>query len=109
EKVFYIPSLAVLIQHRSFRIITDLCGSDLMDDLAPRLNSPALVFARLLYDYTAHGLDNFLKGSLHVPGLQDFVLAPFEMKAQNGDAPLINDVRIDFAVAIIVWNHFTAA
>src|SRR5580704_5624106 len=31
------------------------------------------------------------------------------MKTENGDAPSIDDIRIDFAVAIRVGNHFAAS
>ena len=31
------------------------------------------------------------------------------MKFQDGNAPGVHDVRIDFAVAVFVRNHFAAA
>ena len=46
---------------------------------------------------------------LHVLGLQDLVLAPLEVEAQHRNAPLIDHVRIDLAVAVLVGNHLAAA
>jgi hypothetical protein len=36
------------------------------------------------------------------------VFAPGEMKAQHGDAPLVDDVRINLAVAQLVRDHLAA-
>src|SRR5262249_53329525 len=60
-------------------------------------------------DFAAHGGDDLLERLLHVARLADFVFAPLEVEAQHGDAPLIDDVGVDLAVAVFVGYHFAAA
>ncbi|UCF19204.1 MAG: DMT family transporter, partial [Gemmatimonadota bacterium] len=57
----------------------------------------------------AHGLDDLGEGSLHVAGLLPLVIRPLEMKLQYGNAPLIDHVGIDLAIAGVVGNHLAAA
>src|SRR5439155_16863305 len=40
---------------------------------------------------------------------QNFVIAEARMEAQHGNAPLIDDVRIDLAVRVVVRDHLAAA
>ena len=42
-------------------------------------------------------------------GLENFVLTPFEMETEDGDAPLIDGGWVDFTKAIGVGNHFATA
>ncbi len=95
---------------------TDFFGSspilrcaDFVDDLAAARNTPVVLFAVAVRDHTAHGLDDLFEGLLHVLGLQDLILAPFEVEPQNRNAPLIDNLRIDLAIAVFVRNHFAAA
>jgi len=62
----------------------------------------------LLTNFAAGGDDNLPKSLLHVFGLQDLVLAPFEVEAQDRNAPLIHHIRIDLAIAVFIRNHFAA-
>jgi hypothetical protein len=48
--------------------------------------------------------DDRAEGLLHVLRHPDFVVAPLPVKAQHGDAPLINRVGIHIAIAVI-RNH----
>ena len=75
----------------------------------PRAIPHACSSARTEGHDAAGRLDNFLERLLHVFGLQNLVLAPFEMEAQHGNAPLIDGIGIDFAVAVLVRDHFAAA
>ena len=36
-------------------------------------------------------------------------VAPLEVEAQHGDAELVNALRIDFAISVLVGDHFAAA
>src|SRR5690348_15295083 len=58
---------------------------------------------------SARGFDQVPERLLHVPGLQQLVIAPFEMEAQNGNSPLIDDIGVDFAIAVLIGDHFTSA
>src|SRR5207244_12639237 len=49
------------------------------------------------------------EGLLHVLRLQILVLAEREMEAQHRNAELIDHVRIDVTVAIVVGNHLAAS
>ena len=75
----------------------------------PRAMPQSFSSPELWRNRSAHRFNNLLERFLHVPGLQNFVLAPLEVEAQHRNAPLIDDVRIDLAVAILVGNHFAAA
>ena len=75
----------------------------------PRAMPQLLSGAGFVSDGAAHGFDDLLEGFLHMLGLQNFVLAPFEVEAQDGNAPLIDNLRIDFAIAVFIGNHFAAA
>ena len=39
----------------------------------------------------------------------DFVFAPAEVEAQDGDSPVVNDSGIDVAEAVLVGDHFAAS
>ena len=45
----------------------------------------------------------------HVLRLFDLVLGPFEMEAEDGNAELIDLIRVDLAVGLLVGNHVAAA
>ena len=103
--------LAIAIEHGSFGIRAHARRADFVNDLSSGLDakrkitmngSAGLVFA-------AHGFHNGAKSFLHVLGLKQFIVGPFEVKAQDGDAPLIDEVRINFAVGVRIRNHFAAA
>ena len=53
--------------------------------------------------------DDLLEGVLHVLGLLDFVVAPFEVEAQHRNAPLVHRVGVDLAVALLVGDHLAAS
>ena len=79
-----------------------------MDALATPRNPPPLFRPSGLDHFALRRPNNLLKGFLHVPGHADFIIAPFEVKLQNWDAPLIHDIVVNFAVAVFIGNHFTA-
>ena len=79
-----------------------------MDDFAAARNAPVLLGAGARSDSAAGRGDDLLESLLHVPGLLDLVLAPLEVKAQHGNAPLVHCVWIDFAIAVRVRNHLAA-
>src|SRR5208283_5740610 len=56
-----------------------------------------------------HGFDDGFESLLHVLGLADFVFAPFEVKTQHRNAPLVHEIGIDFAVSVGIGNHFAAS
>src|SRR5271169_5669774 len=53
--------------------------------------------------------DDGAKCFLHVFGLANFVLAPLEMEAQDGDAPFIDNVWVNLAVSVWIRNHLAAS
>ena len=57
----------------------------------------------------AHVINDFPKGLLHVPRLEAFVVTPLKAKPQHWNSPAVNSVRVDFAVAISVRDHFPAS
>src|ERR1700683_4714042 len=58
---------------------------------------------------SAAGLDDGMKGLLHVRGHFHFVLAPRPVKAQHGNAPLVFYFRVGLAEALVVGNHLAAS
>src|SRR5690606_8168135 len=60
-------------------------------------------------DLAAHCLDDGAEGLLHVLCLPDLMLAPLPVEAQHGNAPSVDDVRIDLAVALLARDHLAAA
>src|SRR5437588_427705 len=111
EKIFDIVCLAKAVEHGSFGIGAHARGADFVNDSAAGLDaerqvamdgSSGLVFA-------AHGFDDGFECFLHVLGLEQLVIGPFEVEAKNWNAPLIDDLGIDFAVGVGVGDHFTAA
>src|SRR6185437_4102261 len=109
KEVLHVPGLAVFVENGCLWIIADLGGAHLMNDLTPAGDTPVGVRAVLAGDDSAHLLDDLLEGFLHVLGLQDLVLAPFEMEAEHRNAPFIHGIRIDFAVTVFVRDHLTAS
>src|SRR5258708_3362222 len=59
--------------------------------------------------FAAAGFNNGAECLLHVRGHPGFVFAPFPMKTQHGDAPLILYLRVDVAITIVVGDHFPSA
>src|SRR5206468_590261 len=45
---------------------------------------------------------------LHVADLIDFGSAPAEMEAQHRNAERVHALRVDFAIALLIGNHFSA-
>src|SRR5581483_3222019 len=104
-----IPSLAILIQNRGLRVIADLGGANFVNDFAALRNAPISICADAVSYRATHCLDNFSKRILHMLGLQNFVLTPFEMEAQHRNAPLVDNIGINLAIAVFVRNHLSAA
>ena len=57
----------------------------------------------------AAGFDDGAKSFLHILRHLDFVIAPLPVEAQDRNAPLIDRVRIDIAVTVLVGNHLATA
>ena len=110
KRFLTVPRLAVLIQHGSFRIVTHFGCAHFVNDLAARRNTPFLSAPATVGDDLPPAASIiFAKGLLHVFRLQDLILAPFEVEAQHRNTPLVDDVRIDLAIAVVIRNHFAAA
>src|SRR5581483_2332865 len=80
-----------------------------VNNFATAGNPPIIFDAMLAGDNAASVFDDGLEGFLHVLGLQDLVLTPFEVEAQNRDTPFIDHVRIDFTVAVVIGDHLSTA
>src|SRR5580692_891745 len=108
ENILYIMRLAEAIQHGTFRVGAHPRRANLVDDLSTCGNAEGTIAAdgSLGFVDATRGFDDGAKSFLHVLGLANFVLAPLEMKAQNGDAPFIDNVRVDLAVGVWIRNHF---
>src|SRR6266576_896317 len=46
---------------------------------------------------------------MHVLYLEILVIGPLPMEAKYGNAPVVHDVRIDLAVAVLIGDHLAAA
>src|SRR3954468_23350996 len=55
------------------------------------------------------GFDDGTKGFLHIFGHLDFVIAPLPVEAQHRNTPLIDRVRSDIEITVLVWNHLAAS
>src|SRR5205814_1944949 len=90
-------------------VIAHLGGADFVNDLARPGDAAARCVAGGKGHLASGGGDDLLESLLHVFRLIDFVVAPFEVEAQHGNAPLIDDVGVEIAVAVLVGDHFAAA
>src|SRR5579863_656623 len=107
EQILNIVSLAVLIQHRGSGMLSHANRAHFVDDDAAIGNAVGILptgvsvgqvsAARSFHDGTV--------SFLHVARHFDFVVAPFPVKAEDRNAPLVDYVRIDFAIAVFVGNH----
>ena len=94
------------IQHRSLRSLAHAGHAYFVNDRT--WHGYAVGFTLRVpqpHDATTHGFDEFSKRSLHMAGLLPLVVRPFEVEFQDGDAPLIDDVRVEFAVAHVIGYH----
>ena len=53
----------------------------------------------------AHGVEDGGDGFLLVGDLFEFVIGEFPVEAKDGDAPLVDDIGIEFGVAVVVGVH----
>src|SRR6266567_3560925 len=106
EKIFDVMRLAKAAEDGSFGIGAHARGADFVDDFSSRLDAKGIfaVDGSFGFVFAAHGFDDRAESFLHVLGLQQFVIGPFEMEAQDGNAPLIEDIGIDFAISVGVGN-----
>lgn len=105
EEVFHVPRLAEGVAHGVFGGGSHAGGAGFVDDFArivDGLNGGARG------GRAAHFGEDSGEGFLHVLDLIELVVGPFPVESENGDAPLVETVGIDFAVAVFVGNHFTA-
>src|SRR5215471_10588660 len=54
-------------------------------------------------------VDNLSESVLHVLRLLDLVIGPFPVKAQHRNSVLVDNARVDLAIAIVVCNHLAPA
>src|SRR5215469_12154404 len=110
EKIFYLVGLAKAVEDGSLWVGTHARGANFVNDFPARLNSKGkiAVDGRVGFIFAPHSFDDGPECFLHVLGLKQFVVGPFEMEAQDGDAPLINDLGINCAVRVRVGNHLAA-
>src|SRR5690349_186641 len=80
-----------------------------MDNFAAARDAPVLFGPCGPHNFSAGGFDDLAERFPRMPGLQNFILSPFEVELQHWNAPFIHDVLIDFAPAIVVGDHFAAA
>src|SRR5215472_483322 len=111
EKVFDVVRLAETVEDGSLGIGAHARGADLVNNFAAGLDSERKIAmdGSLGFVFAAHGFDDGTESFLHVLGLKQFVIGPLEVEAQDGNAPFINDVGINFAVRVRVGNHFAAS
>src|SRR6266478_3995595 len=111
EKIFDVVGPAEAIEDGGLRIGAHPGGADLVDDFSAFVNAKGIlaVDGSLGAVFTAGSFDDGAESVLHVFGLAKFVFRPLEMEAQNGNAPLVHDFGIDFAVGVGVGEHFAAA
>src|SRR5690348_9572534 len=111
EEVLDVMRLAEAVENGGLGIGAHARGAHFVNDFSASLDAErefpmnggsGFVFA-------AHGLDDGAKRVLHVLGLKQFVIRPFEVEPQHGNAPLIDHVGIDFAVSVRIGNHLSAA
>src|SRR5438067_6423934 len=83
-----------------------------MDDFPALRNSVrsrcGALYLPLFHISAARGMHDFAKSLLHVMRHLHLVLAPFPVEAQHGDPKLIHYLRINFAIAVRIGNHFAA-
>ena len=82
--------------------------ADLVNDLAGNRNHLA-VGPAVLRRASAHRLDQMGERGDHVLGLFLLVVTAAEVEFQHRDAPVVDHVGIDLAVALIVGDHLAAA
>src|SRR5207302_7588684 len=91
-------------------IISHAHDAQFVNDHATILNSiwigPIWRHSRIVS--SAHGLHNFAESLLHIARHLDFVVAPLPMETKHRDSPFVNRDRVDFAIALLVRNHFAA-
>src|SRR3982074_3740676 len=111
KKIFYVVSLAVAFYHRSFWSGAHAGRADFVNDFAAFENSKRILAINggFCFINAAHSLDDGAESLLHILCLAQFVFRPAKMETQNGDAPLIDNVGIDFAVGMRVGNHFATS
>src|ERR1700690_1256888 len=111
EEIFDIVGLAEAVENGSFRIGAHAGGADFVNNSAASFDAVGVIAMDrgASFVFAAHGFDDGAESFLHVLGLKQFVIGPFEMKTQNGNAPLIHDAGIDFEIAIRIGNNFAAS
>src|SRR5579862_4821589 len=110
EQIFHFVRLAVAIEHGGLRIVSHADGAGFVNDFSAERNRfGGAVWHGLGKRLAAHGFDDVGEGLVHVPDHIDFVLAPAEMEAQNGNAPLVDLLRVDLAIGIFIGDHLAAS
>src|SRR5258708_14628079 len=109
EYVARVVRLAVLVHDRSVRIVPHAGDAALVGD-PPAGRPPALL--RLMRHRrerrAAHLLDDRPEGLLHVLPLLPLVIAPLEVEAQDRNAVLVDDARIELQVRVLVRHHLAS-
>src|SRR5258708_37585793 len=103
--------LAPFIQGRRFGIIAHSHRSRLMDDIAGSMQ-PIIIMRAIVvpvHHDGAHGMQDLLKGLLHMFGLIDLVVRMAYIELQYGNTIFIDySVRVDPAKVLFAGNGFSA-
>src|SRR3984885_1762452 len=107
-------SLAMPVQSGRLSIVSHAHSSQFMDDLTSLRNPVRGLLLRIVLPWIppcaanhcpSSGFDDGAKRLLHIRGHLRFVLAPFPMKAQHRNPPLVLNVGVWLAVTLVVGNH----
>src|SRR5215472_799149 len=111
EKIFHLVRLTETVENGSLGIGAHARSADFVNDAASSLDAEGkvAVYGSLGSVFAAHSFDNGAKRILHIFGLEQFVVGPLEVETKNRNAPLIDDIGIDFTVGIGIGNHFAPA
>src|SRR5277367_6519213 len=110
KQILHFVRLAVFVERGSTRIVPHPHGAKFVDDLTP--NADAIAFHRLGFGPgygSPHGFQYGGKGLMHVLGLLQLVIGPFEVEAQNRNTELVDYGRVDLAISIRVRDMLTAS
>src|ERR1035441_6883542 len=108
KEVLAIPRLAIRIHHGS-RAIRSHAGSPyLMDDSAPFADAPIVLRPEFPKWLSSRRQNDFLKGLAGIFRHLYFIFAPLEMESKDRDAPRVDHVLVDFAVAVVIGDHLAA-
>src|SRR3954467_9775851 len=96
--------LAISVQDGGLRAASHAHRSQFVNDYAAIFNPVGMIAVRtnLPVVSSASSFNDIAKSLLHIARHFYFVVAPLPMEAEHGNTPLIDCVRIDFAVALFV-------